>query len=313
MEKILVVLPVEERHKELFRQVAPEEEILFLDGKELTREMVQDANVIIGNVPPNFLEGSPSLRWIQLNSAGTDGYLNGVLPKGAILTNATGAYGLAISEHMLAGLLTLMKKMPAYLENQKKHQWIDHGPVTSIYGTKTLVVGLGDIGNEFAKRMWALGSTVIGIRRSIGEVPEYVEAVYGMDQLAECVAEADIVASCLPGSPETLHIFDATLFSKMKQGAYFLNVGRGNAVVSEELANALVEGRLAGAMVDVTEPEPLPENHPLWDAKNILITPHVSGGYHLQETHERIVGIAIDNLKSYLHGEKLTRGKLFIG
>ena len=131
------------------------------------------------------------------------------------------------------------------------------------------------------------------------------EALYQMDALAECLRTADIVAACLPGTEETYHIFDRNAFAKMKKGAYFLNVGRGNAVDSYALAEALNSGHLAGASVDVTEPEPLPKEHPLWDAKNLLITPHTSGNYHLQETHERIIQIAADNLARFMQGREL--------
>ena len=306
INKILVVLPVENRHKELLRSCAEGAQMEFIPAKDLTKQLVQDADIIIGNVSPELLRGTGRLKWLQLNSAGTDGYTeDGILPEGALLTNATGAYGLAISEHMIGALLCIMKKLHLYGADQQKHGWGDHGNVTSIYGFRTLVVGFGDIGSEFAVRMNALGSRVTGIRRNQTEKPDYLEALYQMDALAECLRTADIVAACLPGTEETYHIFDRNAFAKMKKGAYFLNVGRGNAVDSYALAEALNSGHLAGASVDVTEPEPLPKEHPLWDAKNLLITPHISGNYHLQETHERIIQIAADNLARFMQGREL--------
>ena len=306
INKILVVLPVENRHKELLRSCAEGAQMEFIPAKDLTKQLVQDADIIIGNVSPELLRGTGRLKWLQLNSAGTDGYTeDGILPEGALLTNATGAYGLAISEHMIGALLCIMKKLHLYGADQQKHVWGDHGNVTSIYGSRTLVVGFGDIGSEFAVRMNALGSRVTGIRRNQTEKPDYLEALYQMDALAECLRTADIVAACLPGTEETYHIFDRNAFAKMKKGAYFLNVGRGNAVDSYALAEALNSGHLAGASVDVTEPEPLPKEHPLWDAKNLLITPHISGNYHLQETHERIIQIAADNLARFMQGREL--------
>ena len=306
INKILVVLPVENRHKELLRSCAEGAQMEFIPAKDLTKQLVQDADINIGNVSPELLRGTGRLKWLQLNSAGTDGYTeDGILPEGALLTNATGAYGLAISEHMIGALLCIMKKLHLYGADQQKHVWGDHGNVTSIYGSKTLVVGFGDIGSEFAVRMNALGSRVTGIRRNQTEKPDYLEALYQMDALAECLRIADIVAACLPGTEETYHIFDRNAFAKMKKGAYFLNVGRGNAVDSYALAEALNSGHLAGASVDVTEPEPLPKEHPLWDAKNLLITPHISGNYHLQETHERIIQIAADNLARFMQGREL--------
>lgn len=304
--KILVVIPVEEHHKSLLKDSAGDSEIEFISLSELTKEQVQDADIIIGNISPDLIKGSTKLKWLQLNTAGTDGYvLDGVLPENTLLTNATGAYGLAISEHMIGSLLCIMKKLHLYTADQTKHIWDDHGNVTSIYDSDTLVVGFGDIGSEFAIRMNALGSRVTGIRRTKTEKPEYLKALYRMDALYECLADADIVAACLPGTNETYHVFDKEAFSKMKKGAYFLNVGRGSAVDSYALADALNSGHLAGAAIDVTEPEPLPKDHPLWDADNLLITPHISGNDHLKETHERIIKIAADNLNRFMEGREL--------
>lgn len=304
--QILVAMLVEDDHKELLKSKAKDADFSFISAKDVTKEQVHDADIIIGNVAPELIKGTSKLKWLQLNSAGTDGYLSeGVLPEGTILTNATGAYGLAISEHMIGSLLCIMKKLHLYGADQPKHVWNDYGNVASIYGSKTLVVGFGDIGSEFAVRMHALGSQVTGIRRNRTEKPDYLEALYQMDAFYECLKTADIVATCLPGTKETYHIFDKKAFAQMKEGAYFLNVGRGSAVDSYALADALNSGHLAGASVDVTEPEPLPSDHPLWDAKNLLITPHISGNYHLKETHERIVRIAADNLNRFIRGEKL--------
>ena len=303
---ILVAMLVEDDHKELLKSKAEDANFSFIPAKDVTKEQAHEADIIIGNVAPELIRGTSKLKWLQLNSAGTDGYLSaGVLPAGTILTNATGAYGLAISEHMIGSLLCIMKKLHLYGADQSKHVWNDYGNVASIYGSKTLVVGFGDIGSEFAVRMHALGSQVTGIRRNKTEKPDYLEALYQMDAFYECLKTADIVATCLPGTKETYHIFDKKAFAQMKEGAFFLNVGRGSAVDSNALADALNSGHLAGASVDVTEPEPLPSDHPLWDAKNLLITPHISGNYHLKETHERIVRIAADNLDRFMRGEKL--------
>lgn len=302
MHEILVTIPTQPRHREMLEKIAAEAHFTY--EMNPTEAAVENADIILGNVPPVMLKRARKLRWIQLNTAGTDGYPE-VLPKDCLLTNATGAYGLAVSEHMLAMLLELMKKLHLYGANQQQHLWKDEGTVTSICGSRTLVVGLGDLGGEFAKRMHLLGSTVTGIRRGKGQKPEYLDALYQMDSLDNCLKDADIVASCLPGGADTTHIFNAETFAKMKPGAYFLNVGRGSAVDSRALANALNSGHLAGAGLDVTEPEPLPKDHPLWNAKNLVLTPHISGWYHLPETHERILGITVENLKAFLAGTPL--------
>lgn len=302
--KVLVVMPVTEEHKVILQNAAPEAEFTYTPSASVTKELAQSADIIVGNLAPSLIQGSKNLKLMQLNSAGTDGYTaEGIMPPQAVLANATGAYGLAISEHMLGAVLCMMKKLDKYRDNMHDSNWKDEGPVTSIYGSKTLVVGFGDIGNEFGQRMHALGSSVSAIKRVKTEKPEYIEKLCLMDQLYECLEEADIVAACLPGTPETYKIFNAEAFSHMKKGAFFVNVGRGNAVDSDALCDALNNGQLAGASLDVTDPEPLPADSRLWSTPGVLITPHVSGGYHLKATHDRIIQIAARNIIHCLKNE----------
>lgn len=318
VKNIFVVLSVDDEHKKILQSSAPDANICFVNEKDLEGmdslnpdfysvfDCLKFAEIIIGNINPKYLKYCEKLKLLQLGSAGTDGYIDeGVLPSGTILANATGSYGLAISEHMLAMLLCQMKKIDSYKILQQNNTWEDLGPVTSIYGSKTLVVGLGDIGNEFAKRMNALGSTVTGIKRTQAIKPDYVDALYQMDKFYECLKEADIVAACLPNTRDTVKIFDSKAFENMKDGAFFINVGRGNAVDTDALYEALVSNKLRACALDVTDPEPLPKEHKLWGAPNILITPHVSGGYHLKETHNRIVNIAAKNIMHMNNGEAI--------
>lgn len=306
MRNVITCLPLRDRHKQMLEQTFSDCTFCHMGKEKPTKEQLSKANVIIGNLPPALLADAKQLELLQLNSAGTDGYTApGLLPEGARLANASGAYGLAISEHMVGAVLALMKKLPLYLENQKQHLWKDEGPVRSIYGSRTLVVGMGDIGSEFAKRMNAMGSEVIGVRRHAGDKPEYVSDVCTMDRLDEELAKADIVACSLPGTASTYHLFDRERIRKMKRGAILVNVGRGSLIDPEVLAFALKEGYLGGASVDVTEPEPLPKDSPLWDAPNLILTPHVSGGYHLEITLDRIVEIAAQNLKAICEGKEI--------
>lgn len=304
MKKILVTMPMEQRHKECLEHAAPGCSFLF--APDATDEQVQEANIIIGDVKPQRIKESENLEWIQLNSAGADQYCRpGVLAAKTILTNATGAYGLAISEYMLGVLLTILKKLDIYHENQRNHVWRDEGSITSIYGSTTLVLGLGDIGGEFAKRMKALGSRVIGVKRNRSEKPDYVDELYTTEELDQVLPQVDIVAMSLPNTPETRHIINERRLGLMKDTAVLINVGRGTAVDTDALYKALMAGKLGGCCLDVTDPEPLPENHPIWDAPRTVITPHISGQYHLQETFERIVKIAAANLDHYLNGKPM--------
>ena len=252
------------------------------------------------------MKKASQLQWLQLNSAGANEYCQpGVLPAGVTLTNATGAYGLALSEHMLAQTLAMMKKLYLYYDNQHQSQWHDEGPVTSLYGATVVVVGFGNIGRNFGQRVKAMGAHVIGLRRRQGAVPPEADEMGDMAHFNDYLAQADIVASCLPDTPETYHLYDAARFGAMKKGAYFVNVGRGTNVDQKALRDAVVSGHLAGAALDVTDPEPLPSSDSLWKTPGIYITPHISGGYHLQATHDYIVRIAADNLKRYLTGDPL--------
>ncbi len=305
MKKILVTLPVRPDQEAQLHKIAPHADFTFAINGKASIEQVHMANIILGSVPPKFLKGAESLEWLQLNSAGTGGYTNGILKDGVILTNASGSYGLAISEHLLAMAMALQKKLHMYLLNQQNALWQDEGPITSMFGATVLVVGLGDIGGEFAKRCKCLGSHTIGIRRVAREKPDYVDAVYTMEQLDDLLPKADIVALSLPQTKETTHLFSADRFKRMKKGAILLNVGRGSAIDQEALIEALASGQLGGAGLDVTDPEPLPDNHPLWDAENLILTPHVSGGYHLAETQKRLFQLSAGNLKKYLAGEKM--------
>ena len=168
-----------------------------------------------------------------------------------------------------------------------------------------VIVGFGDIGRAFGRLCRLLGAHVVGIRRHLGAVPPEADEMGTLEDLPRFLARADVVASVLPGTPETTHLYDGKLFQAMKPGAFFLNCGRGNAVVQEDLARALTEGHLGGAALDVTDPEPLPADSPLWDVPNLLITPHISGEHHLAQTWDKVAAIAARNLKHYLAGEPL--------
>jgi phosphoglycerate dehydrogenase-like enzyme len=304
--RILVVIPIKVDEKERLQSKMPEAEYVYVTPKDVTEELVKSADIIIGNVPAKYIEGTKNLKWIQLNSAGTDGYCKeGVLPEGAYLTNATGAYGLAISEHMLGMLLQIQKKLNLYYMNQKNRLWKDEGNVTSIEGSTTLVVGLGDIGGDFARKMKALGSYVIAVKRTEGQKPEYIDELYTMDALDNLLPRADVVALSLPGTKETYHLFNKDKFNLMKNSTILLNVGRGTAICTDDLCDALENGVIGGAGLDVTDPEPLPAEHRLWDAPGVVITPHVSGAYHLPETLRRIVNISIENFEHFLKQEPL--------
>lgn len=305
-KKILTVVPMSDTYKEKLEEIAKDCDIIYSSYEDVNREMVQEANIIIGNVPARMIGMSDSLELLQLNSSGTDAYMGvNILNSRTILTSATGAYGKAVGEHMFAMLLSIQKKLHVYRDNQNRCDWSDEGQVLSLTGNTVLIAGLGNIGLSFARMMKAFDSHIIGIKRRIGECPEEVDELRTMEELDELLPKADVVLSILPNTPATRNVFGRQQFKKMKKSAIFMNAGRGNAVNTEDLCNALIAGDIYAAGLEVTDPEPLPQEHRLWNIKNAVITPHVSGDFHLPQTLDFIADIAVENVRRYLNGEEL--------
>ena len=305
MLNILVAIPVEEEHKKRLRAAAPDAEITYIAAKQANEALVENADVIFGNIDPKLLAYAERLKLLQLLSAGTDGYVE-VLPEGCALCNTTGAFSLAIGEHLLAMLLALLKRLHQYRDNQLKGVWRDRGNVRSVEDLTVLVLGMGDIGGSFARKVKGLGAYVIGVRRKNAEKPPYADEVYAnvsAPELDAILERADVVALAMPNTDETRGLMDAGRIAHMKKGAMLLNVGRGSAVDTEALADAVERGDILCGL-DVTDPEPLPEGHRLWRMENALITPHISGFFHLKQTHDNMVEIAAKNIGRLSRGEK---------
>lgn len=303
---VLVLISINDTKKKYLEENTPNFNFEFVSYDKLSLVQVQNANVIIGNPPAEMLSQAKNLEWLHLESAGTGCYVHpGILPEGVVLTNSTGAYGLAISEHMLAMLLEIYKKLYLYRDHQKNGDWVDEGVVKSVYNSTALIVGLGDIGGGFAEKMHALGSYTIGVRRAGSQKPDYLDELYHLDELDALLPRADVVALCLPETKETYHLFNREKLLLMKQDAVLLNVGRGTAIQTEDLCDIMEAGHLLGAGLDVTDPEPLPSEHRLWRIPNVILTPHVSGGDHLSETSNRIFQIAAQNLSAFSNNELL--------
>lgn len=304
---ILVALPATAAHRATLEQAAPSFVYRYTTLETATREEILWADAILGNVPVELIRQNDHLRWFQSNFAGPDPYLEpGVLPETCLVTNATGAYGSAIGEWMLAMWLGLLKDLFLYRDRQNRREWdAIVRPVKGLAGSRVLCVGMGDIGSGFARRAHALGAEVVGVRRHAAPAPDYCLRVVGMDRLDDELPQADLVALSLPGTPETTGLFDAARLRRCKEGSILLNVGRGSAVDCTALAEVLRDGPLFGAALDVTDPEPLPPEHPLWGCENALITPHTSGRFSLPKTLDNIVDIFAHNLRKFEAGEVL--------
>ncbi len=303
---IVVLMKLNDEQKRFLESEAPGCNFIYTKNEQLSEDQLQNAGVIIGNPPAEMLKLSKKLKLLQLFSAGVGEYASeGVLPDGAKLANASGAYGLAISEYMLGVLLEFYKNLHIYRDNQAEGKWSYAGNVKGIFGSTALIVGLGDIGGEFASRLKALGAYTIGIRRTASKKPDYLDELYLMEELEALLPRADIVALSLPETKLTNRVINKTTLQFFKKDAVLINVGRGSAIDTEALCDALENRQLLGAALDVTDPEPLPEEHRLWKMKNAVITPHISGGFSLNETKERIVRIAAHNLKSLIEGKDM--------
>ena len=303
---VLVLPPVNDAQKEMLEAAASEASFTYSSPETVDEAQVAHADVVFGNVRPELLGAARGLRMLQLNSAGYDKYVApGIVPEGCALCCATGAYGQAVSEHLFTSVLCLMKKLHGYRDLQRAHEWGDLGEVATPAGANVLVLGAGDIGTHLAALFAAVGASVTGVRRRAVAAEAPFARMATMGELGELLPQADVVCSVLPSTPETAGLADAGFFAAMKPGAYFGNAGRGSLVDQTALVAALESGHLAGAALDVCTPEPLSADDPLWDAPNLLLTPHISGFYHLPVTLDNIVGIAAENLAHLEAGEPL--------
>lgn len=315
-EVILNMLPLTQEERQAFLDIAPGIEQLFFPltpqgcpKGHRDPELLARITVILGfpNPRAEALKAAVNLKWLQAWSAGVDPFLvPGILRDGAMLTNAVGAYGQSVSEHMLSMLLSLCKLLPQYRDARYQDSWLDLGPTKSLMGATVLVLGTGDLGSTFAGMCKALGAHTVGLKRTVGDPIPGFDQLSTLSQLDEWLPQADVVTLMLPHTPETIHIMNAHTLSLMKEDAILLSAGRGTAVDQDALVACLNTGKLWGVGLDVTDPEPLPGNHPLRDIDRVLITPHVAGGlFRLEITARQMAAIAQENLRRYLAGQPL--------
>jgi phosphoglycerate dehydrogenase-like enzyme len=217
-----------------------------------------------------------------------------------------GVHGPAIADHAMAMLLSLTRNLRFYDAAQRQGEWAERDtptPCVSLHGRTMLVVGMGGIGEEIARRAHGFGMRVIATRRSETPAPDFVERVGKPDQLLGMLPDADVVAICVPLTSETENLFDAKAFAAMKKGSYLINIARGRIVNTDALLAALQSGHLAGACLDVTDPEPLPADHPLWKEPNVIITPHMAAAGEVTEQRHRL--LRMENIRRFAAGEPL--------
>ncbi len=265
-----------------------------------------DAEIIFSkSFPAGSLTTASHLRWVQAGTAGVDRVIAGLTGREVLLTNASGAHGVPMAELVLgmmlsfaAGLHTAMRApadydLPRVQILREKFE---------LEGQTLCVLGLGDIGGTLARKAQALGMRVIGVRRGTEPFP-YVDAQVMPDRLLDVLPQADHLALCLPLTSETVGIVGAAELAAMKSSAYIYNVGRGSSIDPDPLIRALQSGRIAGAGLDVTDPEPLPADSPLWALPNVILSRHTSGSSPFNA--DRITALFAENLRRYLAGEPL--------
>lgn len=292
-ESILNLLPVKEEEKREFEAIAPQAVHVYAGRRTVTPEQIAQATIIFGWIRAKDLKEAVRLKWFQTMWAGTDEYEGeGILPPGVILTSSSGSNSQSVAEHMLASLLALCRRLPTYRDSQRQHLWKDEGKMKTISGGTVLVVGAGHLGSAFASRCRALGAKTVGLKRTVRGPVEGFDQVYPMDQMDELLPQADVVALVLPHNPQTIGLMDGRRLGLMKEDAILISSGRGSVLDQDALARVMGEGKLWGAALDVTTPEPLPADSPLWDIPNLLLTPHVAGGMRLEITRKNCIKMA---------------------
>lgn len=303
MDKLYVLVDTPDTKKEAVTLAFPGE-VVFKKEKDMTLEDWAQATVIFGNPDPQKLMFCSNLVWLQLPTAGFDPYqAAGLLDGRMAVTNAIGAYGHAVSEHMLALLLMFLKKLPTYYDQQKEGLWKEGGKVRSISSLKTLVYGYGDLGQAFAKRLHALGAEVYGVRRTKVDKPPELAGIVQPEDVDVIRKDMDLIAFFLPSTPDTEGMVNTTWMAGLKDGVILLNGGRGDLLVAEDCIQALESGKCGGLLLDVAPGEPLEPEDPLWHAPNCLVTPHVAGWFNMEETVDNVFAIALDNMDRFSRGE----------
>lgn len=269
---------------------------------------LQDAEVILGwqsKWDQQKLWSNDQLKWIQTWSAGVNSLpLQQLAAQNIQLTSANGVHSYPISETVFALMLALTRNIHTYIRNQINKGWNDSGNTLEMHNKTIGIIGVGAIGQEIAKLAKAFGMKVLGVRHS-GKPAPYVDEMYPQSELKNTLSQCDYVVITLPLTEDTYHLFDKTLFEKMKKSAFFINIGRGEIVKEDDLIAALQNGNIAGAGLDVFEIEPLQQTSPLWEMDNVIITPHTSGA--TEHYAERVIeDIFLPNLKSYLENSQPT-------
>lgn len=288
--------------------IAEAVDVSFADSAEALGEALPGAEVVLAWRPRSALlervwDRADELEWIQSSSAGVEDLLfPDLVDSHVILTNARGVFDAGMAEYVLGLILMFSKGFPGTLERQRRRIWDPRGS-EPVAGKRVLVVGVGSVGHAIGRTCSAVGMTVRGVGSEPRPGDEVFGRVLGPDGLVEACRWADYVVDVLPATPTTSRLFDEDVFAAMRPSTRFVNVGRGSTVDQSALVRAIQQGRLAGAALDVFEEEPLPEDSPLWDLPNVIVSPHASAD--VAGWREQLVELFVENLQRYLSGRPM--------
>jgi phosphoglycerate dehydrogenase-like enzyme len=280
--------------------------VKFIVLSAATPHDIAAADATLGVCSPEVLAQATRLQWIQWMGAGVEGCVHQPLlhQHDVLLTNMQRVSGPSMAEHVIALMMALSRHLNYFMREQQQGHWAEDTPqLADLEGRTVLVVGLGGIGTEVARRAHALGMRVTATRASGHGGPDYVSYVGLPDELLKLTRDADFIVNCTPLTPQTTGIFNREFFAAMKPSAYFLSVGRGGSTVTADLIAALSSGKIAGAGIDVVDPEPLPADSPLWRLPNVIITPHVSADTAISDQVR--TELLRENLRRYAAGEPM--------
>lgn len=269
---------------------------------------LRSAQILLGEPKIEDLAYCENLELMHSTSSGVNYYLDsGKFPAGAKLCCMTGCYGNVLAEHMLAMTLSLCRRLPEYRDQQHQHKWELRRYDKQLEGSIVLILGAGDIGTTLAQWMRPMVGKIIGVRRTPREYPDCYDEMITFEELDEHLGQADIILCALPQTSETIHLLNEDRMRKMKKDAVLVNGGRGSLIDQEALLTLLHEGWFWGVGLEVASPEPLPADHPLWDAPRVIITPHAAGNSFAPGSplERKVWDFLIENTAGYLRGEPL--------
>jgi phosphoglycerate dehydrogenase-like enzyme len=322
--KLVICPSVEHERLERIQEAADGDAVVNASTHDQALAAIQDADAFFGKITPILLSAAQRVRWIQAPTASLEHYMFPELVSHSVtLSNMRGIFSDHIADQVLGYILSFARNLHLYARRQGANRWepvggeseratFKAGPGTvsaldratmSLAGKVIGIVGLGGIGTEIARRAVAFGMRVVAVDPRVDSRPSDVSEVWPVDNLDHLLSIADFVVIAAPHTPETVRLFDRDRLRRMKTTGYLINVGRGSIVDLEALTEALMEGQLAGAALDVFEVEPLPADHPLWPMENVIITPHVAG--YAPTVATRHLGVLLDNIRRFKEGRPL--------